>query len=118
MLSVSLTPKASPFQGRDNVIRGNSFVKTDLAIHFDNRGMGNEQHSCNLTGGDYLNGVRAQQLPAWSKYGMTFDDLCVPVNNSIVGNRYCKTPTFVNNPESTVKRWKSTEADNVNSSDC
>ena len=104
--------------GRDNVIRGNTFVRTDMAIHFDDRGLGGEKGSCDSTGRDYVQGLNASMNPAWAKYGMAWADLCTPVNNTIEGNSFCQCPIFVDVPPATVTKWKSIERGNTNVTSC
>lgn len=74
--------------GRDVVVKGNSFIRCDKALHIDNRGMTNEKPSC--LGPDMTSIKAAMGAPAWTKYGLSSKmnpaEICSPVNASAINN--------------------------------
>ena len=103
----------------------------DLAQHFDNRGMGWEQSLCNCTNGSTCDPAVASSLvadPANAKYVAAYpqiktavlggDNICVPVNNVIENNRYCKVKQYLDATEAQIASWHSTARNNTEVHTC
>ena len=90
--------------GRDNVVEGNTCGgAVDTCVHLDDRGLGWQAASCAYNAtytGDLVAGLFAVNytLPPYATWFPEIVDTlarrpCVPVNNSIRGNRYCAVGT-------------------------
>jgi hypothetical protein len=110
--------------GRDNHFHDNYYENCDKAQHFDNRGMNWQNYGCNCTEGvTTCNPAAASALvsdPTSTAYVAAFPEIktailpadggthmCVPVNNVIENNRYCKCATFVDITGETAASWLS-----------
>jgi hypothetical protein len=111
--------------GRDNHIHNNYYESCDLAQHFDNRGMNWEQSLCNCTNGTTCDPAAASAIvasPASMAYVTAYPEiktavvggehLCVPVNNRIENNRYCKCQTYLDATAAQILSWRSTARNN------
>ena len=94
---------------RTCTVHDNYYENCDLAQHFDNRGMGWEQKLCNCTSGPTCDPWAATQIAKNAKFVSAYpeiktavlggDNICVPVNNLIENNRYCKCKTYLDATE-------------------
>lgn len=109
--------------GRSNELVGNHISNSNLAVHFDNRGMGWEKSQCGPDGGSLkdvkavLNGTAgtkwAQRFPALLNISAG-DHLCVPVYNKIINNSYSNVGRFMDASAANVADWLSISTGNVN----
>ena len=109
--------------GRDNHVHNNYYERCDLAQHFDNRGMGWEQSLCNCTNGSTCDPFVAKQIvDEWPDFVAAYpqirtavlggQDICVPVNNVIENNRYCKVGQYLDATAEQISGWHSTARNN------
>lgn len=81
--------------GRDNRFIGNRFIRTDIPLSFDNRGLSWMSENCKVGGSFQVELDKYQyEQPPWStRYPQltgTFDDRpCTPVHNTIRGFAFC-----------------------------
>ncbi len=117
--------------GRDNYIHDNYYENCDLAQHFDNRGMGWEQKLCNCTNGSTCDPAVATAIVADPKsagYVAAYPqiktavlggtDICVPVNNVIENNVYCKCKTYLDATPAAIASWHSVARNNTEVHTC
>ena len=109
--------------GRDNHVHNNYYERCDLAQHFDNRGMGWEQSLCNCTSGSTCDPFVAKQIvDEWPDFVAAYpqirtavlggQDICVPVNNVIENNRFCKVGQYLDATAEQISGWRSTARNN------
>jgi len=105
--------------GRDNVFAGNVINGTtsDVAISFDNRGMGWQNAACTPPAGElvqflarvpYTGALWAAAFPSLAR--ILADTPCEPRHNAIVNNRYCNLDSagFISQSNATIVSWGST----------
>ncbi len=77
-------------------------------------GMNWESSSCSPPNGDdYVAALAFAKLPAWSKYNLTVDHACIPINNTITSNRWCNCPQFIDVSPSDIAAWMDHMFDNT-----
>jgi|EP00945_MAST-04E_sp_MAST-4E-sp1_P003217 hypothetical protein len=118
--------------GRRNHFHSNLFLKNNLDIAFDNRGMNWQSAFCHFNCSASLGTSCARvalqavhyQSPPWSVEFPELVDIysnhpCVPVENVIDDNRYCHehsppgTGLFLNRDEDVIRSWLSRSSNNV-----
>lgn len=120
--------------GRDNHFHHNYYENCDLVQHFDNRGMGWQNPSCNCTNGSTCNPAAAWAVvsnPKSAKYVAAFPEvktavlaahggqhICVPVNNLVEDNRYCKCKKYKDVTDMQIVEWRSVFRNNSEVYDC
>ena len=101
--------------GRRTTLSNSTFVNCSLAVHLDNRGMGWEKSQCGPNGTSVADVEAVLAGPAaalWSERwpeltNITDDDLCVPVYNRIVDNRYdADTKKFMDASPEDAAAWR------------
>lgn len=114
-----------------NTIRGVSLAN-DAAAHFDNRGMGWSNPSCNVTKSASPNMVvLLERVPyntsaVWRSafpalVGILNDEPCTPKYNDIANNTYCDIADgipFLDASDAEIASWGSTASGNVNATAC
>ena len=108
--------------GRDVKLVGNYCEDTDTCVHIDDRGLGWESSMCNCSSGPscdpaavytllHESAARAEWLRRFpemagavptSKGG---ERMCAPFNNTVAGNRFCRTKMMVDVPDATARSW-------------
>jgi hypothetical protein len=124
--------------GRWNVFARNSIQgvsrASDAAVHFDNRGQGWSNPSCNFTAAApavpnmvmLLERVPYNTSVVWLAAfpwlaNILNDEPCTPKYNSVVNNTYCGLEAgipFLDQSDATIFSWGSVVSGNVNSSTC
>jgi hypothetical protein len=112
-------------------IHNNYYEDCDLAQHVDNRGMGWEQKLCNCTNGSTCDPAVASSIvsdPKMSNYVAAYplvktavlggEHICVPVNNVIENNRYCKCKKYMDATDAQLSSWHSTARNNSEVHNC
>ena len=105
--------------GRDNIFAGNVINGTtsDVAISFDNRGMGWQHAACTPPSGELVQFLARVPYtgPTWaaifpSLARILTDTPCEPRHNAIVNNRYCNLDSagFISQTNETIASWNST----------
>ena len=102
------------------------FLRCDLAQHFDNRGMNWEQSLCDCTTGPTCDPFVATQIvhdPDSARYVTAYpqiktaviggEHICVPINNTIENNRYCKVGKYIDANSFQILSWHSTARNNT-----
>eukprot|EP00658_Telonema_sp_P-2_P014447 TRINITY_DN15489_c0_g1_i2.p1 TRINITY_DN15489_c0_g1~~TRINITY_DN15489_c0_g1_i2.p1 ORF type:complete len:311 (+),score=57.56 TRINITY_DN15489_c0_g1_i2:122-934(+) len=106
--------------GRDHEVFNNSFVRVDLPVHIDNRGMGPHRASCSPGGPFELELMSYNyQQPPWSTHypflvGIMHEHPCVPVNNRVYNNTFCQPrPNFTDVTPVDAAAWMDVFEQNV-----
>ena len=114
-----------------NAIRGVSRAN-DAAVHFDNRGMGWSNPSCNASKSAapnmivLLDRVPYNTSAAWlsafpALAGILGDDPCTPKYNAVVNNTFCGLDAgvpFLDATPAQIAAWGSAASGNANASEC
>ena len=124
--------------GRDNSFHDNYYKDCDKAQHFDDRGLGWQNYGCNCTGPisatspcnpaaawavvkDKANArlvaaypdMKRSVLPA---HGGTH--MCIPTNNRIENNTYCRCKVYADVTQQQAKAWLSVMRNNTEVMTC
>ena len=99
--------------GRSTTLANSTFVNCSLAVHVDNRGMTWEAAQCAPNGtsmADVAAVLAGPAAAAWSRRWPELEamtDVCVPVDNRVVDNRYdARTATFIDASDADLAAWR------------
>ena len=99
--------------GRSTTLANSTFVNCSLAVHVDNRGMTWEAAQCAPDGSSMADVAAVLAGPAaaaWRERWPELEamaDVCVPVDNRVVDNRYdARTTTFIDASDADLAAWR------------
>ena len=125
-------PSKNLFAAADSLtVRGNYYEDCDTAHHFDNRGMNWENPSCNCScgGAEGCAPFATDCMPSGVAYVLASADgsewadrwpelkqlhsPCVPVNNTVSANTFCRCDAFTDQSNETYHEWGGVLANNT-----
>eukprot|EP01006_Ploeotia_vitrea_P058130 TRINITY_DN68828_c0_g1_i1.p1 TRINITY_DN68828_c0_g1~~TRINITY_DN68828_c0_g1_i1.p1 ORF type:complete len:356 (+),score=48.16 TRINITY_DN68828_c0_g1_i1:53-1069(+) len=106
--------------GRHNIVKNNYCQQCHTCVHLDNRGMNWQKTSCTPPNGVLWKGLDAVHYTK-PPYSVAFpvlksiptDHPCVPVQNTIESNLYCKCHQFGSYSAKQAKEWYSVSKNNT-----
>jgi hypothetical protein len=101
------------------------FVKVNIPVAFDNRGMGWQRASCTPPSGKLFQELDRDHVdvPPYSTaypylQHIAEDYPCVPVYNNISSNRFCDCGTWITASALDIAAWHSVATNNANFTRC
>eukprot|EP00035_Acanthoeca_spectabilis_P011783 m.207927 g.207927 ORF g.207927 m.207927 type:complete len:671 (-) comp15446_c1_seq26:3200-5212(-) len=111
--------------GRRVTITNNTFIKVDIPVAFDNRGMTWQKLSCTPPNGSLFHELAEDRVDS-PPYAFAYPYLqhiaqeypCVPVYNNISNNRFCLCGSWITASAADIATWHSVAFANTNYSNC